>query len=205
MRRYLTTYLCGDVDRAHSLVGDDFVFQAPLVETTATKEAFFAGVEHKLALIRDHRILRMWAGSCACGPTATRSPRCTRSTSRHQRVPRQCLCTSGTPSARADRLDRHDLRHPSALPRSSCTRRWRRHTAERSPGRTHVPLPSSRETHTARCRVGVLSGAVARQTPCIPPVVERCTRGCGYTEACLVATYKECQRWRSASGSCGTT
>ncbi len=61
MRRYLTTYLSGDVDRAHSLVGDDFVFQAPLVESTATKEAFFAGIEHKLALIRAHRILRMWA------------------------------------------------------------------------------------------------------------------------------------------------
>jgi ketosteroid isomerase-like protein len=56
----LSAYLRGDLDRARSLVSGDFVFQAPMIEQQATKEAFFAGAEQKVALIEDHRILRSW-------------------------------------------------------------------------------------------------------------------------------------------------
>jgi ketosteroid isomerase-like protein len=58
---FLTAYLSGDLDRARSLVCDDFVFQAPLIEQQATKENFFGGAEPKVALIQGHRILRSWA------------------------------------------------------------------------------------------------------------------------------------------------
>lgn len=58
---FLAAYLSGDLDRARSLVSDDFSFQAPLVEQHATKEEFLGGSEQKVALVRDHRIVRSWA------------------------------------------------------------------------------------------------------------------------------------------------
>jgi ketosteroid isomerase-like protein len=57
---FLTAYFSGDLNRAQSLVSDDFVFQAPLVEQHATKEVFFGGAEQKIALVRGIRILRSW-------------------------------------------------------------------------------------------------------------------------------------------------
>lgn len=58
---YLTAFLTGDLDRARSLMHEDFVFRAPLMEDSGDKEAFFAGADRKTALIRDFRILRMWS------------------------------------------------------------------------------------------------------------------------------------------------
>jgi ketosteroid isomerase-like protein len=57
---FLKAYLSGDLSRAKSLVSDDFVFRAPLVEQHGTKEDFFGGAEQKVALVRGHRILRSW-------------------------------------------------------------------------------------------------------------------------------------------------
>lgn len=57
---YLTAFLSGDIAKARSAMTDDFTFRAPLVHANGTKEVFFAGAEHKSALIRDFRILRLW-------------------------------------------------------------------------------------------------------------------------------------------------
>jgi hypothetical protein len=59
---YLTAYLSGNIDHARSLVREDFWFRAPLIETTATKDVYFAGSDEKLALIRDFRIVAQWEG-----------------------------------------------------------------------------------------------------------------------------------------------
>ncbi len=57
---YLTAYTSGDVDRAASLVSEDFSFRGPMEETVG-KEAFSAIVAHVAPLARGFRLLRQWA------------------------------------------------------------------------------------------------------------------------------------------------
>lgn len=56
----LTAYLSGEIAKAQSLVRDDFSFRAPLMETGATKDVYFAGSDQKTQYIQDFRILRQW-------------------------------------------------------------------------------------------------------------------------------------------------
>jgi len=57
---YLTAYLSGDIPTARSMIKDDFSFRAPLLESTASKDVFFAGAERKASYIRSFSILRQW-------------------------------------------------------------------------------------------------------------------------------------------------
>ncbi|MBO0689498.1 MAG: hypothetical protein J2P40_08000 [Candidatus Dormibacteraeota bacterium] len=57
---FLTAFFSGEIDRARSLVADDFTFRAPLVGAAATKEAYFAGAAEKVQFVRGMRILRQW-------------------------------------------------------------------------------------------------------------------------------------------------
>jgi len=56
---YLTAYGSGDVDRAASLVTEDFSFQAPLQATTG-RSALRKIVAHAAANVRGHRVLHQW-------------------------------------------------------------------------------------------------------------------------------------------------
>jgi ketosteroid isomerase-like protein len=60
VNEFLASFLSGDIDRAQSMVRDDFTFRAPLIEDAATKEAFFAGSQRKASHVRDFRIVRQW-------------------------------------------------------------------------------------------------------------------------------------------------
>jgi ketosteroid isomerase-like protein len=57
---FLTAFFSGEIERARSLVADDFAFRAPLVEAAATKDAYFAGAAEKMQFVRRFRILRQW-------------------------------------------------------------------------------------------------------------------------------------------------
>jgi hypothetical protein len=57
---YLTAYLSGNIPKARSMIGADFVFRAPLIENTATTDVFFAGADRKARYIRSFAILRQW-------------------------------------------------------------------------------------------------------------------------------------------------
>lgn len=59
INEYLSAYASGDVDRAASLVGEDFAFQGPM-QATAGKSAFKKIVAHVAANVRGHRVLRQW-------------------------------------------------------------------------------------------------------------------------------------------------
>ena len=56
---YLTGYTSGDVDRAASLVSEDFSFQGPM-QATAGRSALRRIVAHVAANARGHRVLRQW-------------------------------------------------------------------------------------------------------------------------------------------------
>jgi YHS domain-containing protein len=56
---YLTAYTSGDVDRATSLVSDDFSFQGPM-QATAGRSALRKIVAHVAANVRGHQVLRQW-------------------------------------------------------------------------------------------------------------------------------------------------
>jgi Cu+-exporting ATPase len=56
---YLTAYTSGDVDRAESLVSEDFNFQGPM-QATAGRSALRKIVAHVKAGARGHRVLRQW-------------------------------------------------------------------------------------------------------------------------------------------------
>jgi ketosteroid isomerase-like protein len=57
---FLTAFFSGALDRARSMVRDDFSFRAPLIETTASKDVYFAGSDRKVRFVRDLRIVRQW-------------------------------------------------------------------------------------------------------------------------------------------------
>jgi SnoaL-like domain len=59
---YLTAYTSGDVDRAASLVSEDFSFQGPM-QATAGRSALRKIVAHVAANARGHRVLRQWQDS----------------------------------------------------------------------------------------------------------------------------------------------
>ena len=54
---YLAAYTCGDVDRAASLVSEDFSFQGP-TQATAGRSAVRKFVAHVAANARGHQVLR---------------------------------------------------------------------------------------------------------------------------------------------------
>ena len=56
---YLTAYTSGDVDRALSLVSEDFYFQGPMQET-AGRSALRKIAAHVGANARGYRVLRQW-------------------------------------------------------------------------------------------------------------------------------------------------
>jgi YHS domain-containing protein/ketosteroid isomerase-like protein len=56
---YLAAYTSGDVDRAASLVSENFFFQGPM-QTTAGTSALRKIVAHVAANARGHRVLRQW-------------------------------------------------------------------------------------------------------------------------------------------------
>ena len=56
---YLTAYASGDVDRAASLVSEDFSFQGPM-QATAGRSALRKIVAHVAANVRRHRVLYQW-------------------------------------------------------------------------------------------------------------------------------------------------
>lgn len=56
---YLNAYTSGDVDRAASLVSEDFAFRGPMQATTG-RSAFRQTVAHVAASVRGHRVLRQW-------------------------------------------------------------------------------------------------------------------------------------------------
>jgi YHS domain-containing protein len=56
---YLTAYTSGDVDRAASLVSENFSFQGPM-HATAGRSALRKIVAHVAANARGHRVLRQW-------------------------------------------------------------------------------------------------------------------------------------------------
>lgn len=56
---YLTAYTSGDVDRATSLVSEDFSFQGPM-QATAGRNALREIVAHVAASVRGHQVLRQW-------------------------------------------------------------------------------------------------------------------------------------------------
>jgi YHS domain-containing protein len=56
---YLAAYTSGDVDRAASLVSEDFSFQGPM-RTTAGRSALRKIAAHVAANARGHRVLRQW-------------------------------------------------------------------------------------------------------------------------------------------------
>jgi Cu+-exporting ATPase len=59
VNEYLTAYTSGDVDRAASLVSEDFSFQGPM-QATAGRSALRQIVAHVAASARGHRVLRQW-------------------------------------------------------------------------------------------------------------------------------------------------
>ena len=56
---YLAAYTAGDVDRAASLVSEDFAFEGPM-QATAGRTALRKIVAHVAATARGHRVLRQW-------------------------------------------------------------------------------------------------------------------------------------------------
>jgi YHS domain-containing protein len=56
---YLVAYTSGDVDRAVSLVSEDFSFQGPM-QATAGRSALRKIVAHVAANARGHQVLRQW-------------------------------------------------------------------------------------------------------------------------------------------------
>jgi hypothetical protein len=56
---YLAAYPSGNVDRAASLVSEDFSFQGPM-QTTAGRTALRRIAAHVAANARGHRVLRQW-------------------------------------------------------------------------------------------------------------------------------------------------
>ncbi len=58
---FLEAFMSGDMERASSLVRDDFSFRAPLQQGTGGKAEYFGGAEEKARFIREFRILRQWA------------------------------------------------------------------------------------------------------------------------------------------------
>jgi YHS domain-containing protein len=56
---YLAAYTSGDVDRAASLVSEDFSFQGPM-QTTAGRSALRKIAAHLGPNARGHRVLRQW-------------------------------------------------------------------------------------------------------------------------------------------------
>ena len=56
---YLTAYTSGDVDRAASLVTEDFSFRGP-TQATAGRSALRKIVAHVAANVRGHRVLHQW-------------------------------------------------------------------------------------------------------------------------------------------------
>lgn len=59
VRAYLTAFTSGDVDRAASLVSEDFSFQGPS-QATEGRSALRKIVAHVAAGARGHRIVRQW-------------------------------------------------------------------------------------------------------------------------------------------------
>jgi hypothetical protein len=59
VNEYLTAYTSGDVDRAASLVSENFSFQGPMQATTDLS-ALRKLVTHVAASARGHRVLRQW-------------------------------------------------------------------------------------------------------------------------------------------------
>jgi hypothetical protein len=56
---YLAAYTSGDVDRAASLVSEDFSFHGPM-HATAGRSSLRRIVAHVAANVRGHRVLRQW-------------------------------------------------------------------------------------------------------------------------------------------------
>lgn len=56
---YLAAYTSGDVDRAASLVCEDFSFRGPM-QSTAGRSAFRKIAAHVAANARGHRVVRQW-------------------------------------------------------------------------------------------------------------------------------------------------
>jgi predicted SnoaL-like aldol condensation-catalyzing enzyme len=58
---FLEAFMSGNIDKASSLVRDDFSFHAPLLEHTGDKHAYFADAARKAHFIEAIRILRQLA------------------------------------------------------------------------------------------------------------------------------------------------
>lgn len=56
---YLTAFTSGDIDRARTLVADDFSFRGPMLQADG-KEAFFEGAATLAPIVRGYRMLRQW-------------------------------------------------------------------------------------------------------------------------------------------------
>lgn len=57
---FLKAFHSGQIDLARSMMHDDFVFRAPLLDSAAGIDGYFRGAERKARCIRNFQILNQW-------------------------------------------------------------------------------------------------------------------------------------------------